>query len=389
MKIGIFTDTYPPSINGVATSIITLQRALEKQGHDVFVVTANIDNISYEVSDKIIKIPGLPTGIYDYRVTGVYPLRVINKIKDWQLDVIHSHSFFTVGVVARIIAKQFKIPLVHTYHTMVEDFTHYIDKKGHMQDISKKVLKSLTDIYCDKTIDELVVPSRKVYNLFKKKYQYNREVHIVPTGIEIDKYHPKNYDNQFLPKLRKKYGLRSRDFVVLYIGRIGFEKSIDFLIDNHFFLPKKAKLLIVGGGPDLEKLQSKVKKLKIDKQVIFTGRVLHEHIGPYYQLGDVFTTASATETQGLTVIEAFAANLPVVAFADSAFEDVVIDDYNGYFFKTAEEYQAIMKKLIQDTKLMQTLKKQAGISAQTFSDQNYANNILKVYRQATQKRKVK
>ena len=120
MRIGIFTDTYPPYVNGVSTSISMLEKALRKKGHQVFIVTVNPENMTYkyERNNKIIRIPGIPTGIYDYRLTGIYPIRAIRKIKKWNLDIIHSHTEFGIGTFARIIAKQLNIPLVHTYHTM-------------------------------------------------------------------------------------------------------------------------------------------------------------------------------------------------------------------------------------------------------------------------------
>ena len=126
MRIGIFTDTYPPFINGVSTSIVMLKKALEKQGHTVYIVTVNNENMTYkyEEDDKIIRIPGIPIGIYDYRLTGIYPVKIINRIRKWNLDVIHSQTEFGVGTFARIIAKQFHIPLVHTYHTMSVSYTH-------------------------------------------------------------------------------------------------------------------------------------------------------------------------------------------------------------------------------------------------------------------------
>ena len=127
MRIGIFTDTYPPFINGVSTSIVSLEKALKEEGHEVFIVTVNPDNLSYryENEEKIIRIPGIPIGIYDYRLTGIYPLKAISKIKEWHLDIIHSHTEFGIGTFARILAKQLDIPLVHTYHTMYEDYIHY------------------------------------------------------------------------------------------------------------------------------------------------------------------------------------------------------------------------------------------------------------------------
>ena len=118
MRVGIFTDSYPPYINGVSTSIVMLKQALEKCGHQVYIVTVNDQGHSYrfEENNKIIRLPGIPIGIYDYRMTSIYPIRVINRIKKWNLDVIHSQTEFGVGTFARIIAKQLDIPLVHTYH---------------------------------------------------------------------------------------------------------------------------------------------------------------------------------------------------------------------------------------------------------------------------------
>ena len=104
MRIGIFTDTYPPYINGVSTSIAMLQHALEKLGHEVYIVTVNPENMKYQFEDdgKIIRIPGVPIGIYDYRLTGIYPIRAIETIKKWNLDIIHSHTEFGIGTFARI-----------------------------------------------------------------------------------------------------------------------------------------------------------------------------------------------------------------------------------------------------------------------------------------------
>ena len=163
MRIGLFSDTYPPYINGVSTSTLMLKLALEKLGHEVFVVTVNPNKMKYEYEDngKIIKIPGIPIGIYDYRLTGIYPLRVINKIRKWKLDVIHTQTEFGVGTFARVISSQLRIPIVHTYHTYYEDYTYYITK-GHFKKTSKKVVRELANFYCDKSIDELIVPTKKI-----------------------------------------------------------------------------------------------------------------------------------------------------------------------------------------------------------------------------------
>ena len=130
MRIGIFTETYKPYISGLVTSIEMLKNGLEKLGHEVYIVTANLNDFhyKYDKENRVLEIPGIPTGIYDARLTSIYPIRAVNKIKSWDLDVIHSQTEFGIGTFARLIAHQFNIPLLHTYHTMYEDYVHYINK---------------------------------------------------------------------------------------------------------------------------------------------------------------------------------------------------------------------------------------------------------------------
>ena len=152
MRIGLFTDSYPPYINGVATSVYNLREALIKMGHVVYIVTVNDSIVKhvYDKEEKILKIPGIPVGIYNYRLSEIYPISTIKMIKNWNLDVIHSHTEFGIGIFARLLSKKFKITLVHTYHTLYEDYTHYITH-NHFDKLSKKIVKDLTKIYCVKT----------------------------------------------------------------------------------------------------------------------------------------------------------------------------------------------------------------------------------------------
>lgn len=384
MRIGIFSDTYTPYINGVTTSIVMLKQALEKKGHIVYIVTVNNEDLhfKYEEDEKIIRIPGVPTGIYDYRLTGIYPLKAINKIKKWNLDVIHSQTEFGVGTFARIIAKQFNIPLVHTYHTMYEDYIHYITK-GYFQRSSKKLVEYFTLFYCDKTISELVVPTKKTYELFKKKYKVDRNIYIVPTGIDVERFYIENNKQLDIIKFRKNLELNKDDFVILFVGRVATDKNLDLLLTSMKSLiavSEKIKLLVVGDGPDLENYQKYVKKNKIEDNVIFAGKVPWENIVSYYLISDVFATASKTETQGLTVIEAMAASLPVVCIDDESFRDTVIDDLNGKLFNNRREYKREIINLYKDRSLLKRLSNQARIAAETHSSKYFAEQILDVYK---------
>ena len=393
MRIGIFTESWTPYISGLVTSEVMLKNALEKLGHEVYVVTANLESFTYEYNEKerIYRIPGIPTGIYDSRLTGIYPIKAIKKIKEWDLDVIHSQTEFAIGTFARIFAKQYDIPIVHTYHTMYEDYVHYITK-GYFDAPSKKIVEYLTKFYCDKTIDELIVPTNKTYDLFKEKYRYERNVHIIPTGIEIERFYKEKINQEKLIILKEKLKLNLNDIVLLFVGRVASEKDIEFLINNHSKIlknNKNVKLLIVGDGPDLENYKKLSKKQKIEDNVIFTGKVSWDDIPLYYSLSDIFVTASHTETQGLTVVEAMAASVPVVALNDESFRNTVIDGLTGYLFDNKKEYINEIVELVNDKEKRINMGNQGRINSEAYSSKYFAERVLHVYKLALNGRPLK
>jgi 1,2-diacylglycerol 3-alpha-glucosyltransferase len=287
VRIGIFTDTYPPYINGVATSVYMLKKALERKGHQVFVVTINNEDFHYKFDENetVIRIPGLPIGIYDYRLSGIYPIRAVNIVKKWNLDVIHSHTEFSVGTFARIISRQFNIPLVHTYHTMYEDYTHYITK-GYFDKSSKKIVEYLTLFYCDKTANELIVPTKKTYDLFKQKYEVDRNIYVIPTGIEIDRFYVENVDEKLVEKLKKDLDISLEEFNIVFVGRIAQEKNVEFLLRAQINLIKEKSninLIIIGDGPDMDQYKTFVKENGLSNNVTFVGKVPWADIPAYYR----------------------------------------------------------------------------------------------------------
>ncbi len=386
MRIGIFTETYTPYISGLVTSEVMLKHALEKQGHDVYVVTANLETFKYEYDEqeKVLKIPGLPTGIYDSRLTSVYPIRAVNKIKSWNLDVIHSQTEFAIGTFARIFAKQYNIPLVHTYHTLYEDYVHYITK-GYFNRSSKKIVEYLSKFYCETTATELIVPTNKIYKLFREKYNFEKNIHIIPTGIEVERFYKENLDEKEIANLKRVLQLNNKDFVILFVGRLAEEKNVKFLIHSQKELLKKhknIKLIIVGDGPDKEEYEKYSNELGISDNVIFTGKVAWKDMPYYYQISDIFATASKTETQGLTVIEAMASNTIPVCMRDEAFQSMVTEDLNGLFFETEEEYQEKILFLYENKNELKKFDKQARIQAEHYSAKSYADRVLEVYQRA-------
>jgi 1,2-diacylglycerol 3-alpha-glucosyltransferase len=274
---------------------------------------------------------------------------------------------------------------------MYEDYIHYITK-GHFDRSSKKIVEYLTMFYCDKTAKELIVPSRKTYNLFKEKYHVEKEVRIIPTGIEVDRFFKENFKDSDILKLKKELGITNEDFVILTVGRLASEKNVELLLESMKEISKKdknIKLVIVGSGPDYENFLSWTIENKLEKNIIFTNAIPWKEIPAYYQIADVFATASKTETQGLTVLEAMSASKPVICILDDAFLDVVIDDLNGKIFNNKKEFIDIIFNLKNNPKKLESMSRQARYTSESHSLKHYALSILEVYNSCLKKDEVK
>lgn len=388
MRIGLFSDTYLPNLNGVATSLYILKNNLEKLGHEVFVVTVNDQKFSYRYDEetKVFRMPSLPMNMYDYRFSGPYHQKAVKRIKEWQLDIIHCQQEAGIGIFARIIGKMIKVPVVHTYHTDYEEFMHYATK-GKLDAVTGYVIKPLARLYCDKTVTELIVPSQKTYTLFKEKYRFDRNIHIVPNGIEIERFYEENVDMEEVELLKKKFGLTKKDFVYLYLGRLGQEKNIELLIEaSKIVIPKNPnfKFVIVGGldGPAAPKLQQMVKDYNLDNNVIFTGKSAFEDTPLYYHMADAFVMASLFDTQGVTVIEAMASSVIPVCINDPSFTATVVNGLNGFIFDTKEECADILEQISKNKKKLSQMKKQAKLTSQNYDAITYAKRVYAVYEEA-------
>ena len=389
MKVGIFTETYEPYISGVTTSIKMLKESLENLGNQVYIVTVNLmsHKFYYDEKNKIIYIPGIKTGIYDARLSNIYSRKAFKIIKSWNLDIIHSQTEFGVGFFSRIVSRKLHIPVVHTYHTLYEDYVYYVTH-GHFNNLGKKIAIKLTKYFCDKKCDNLIVPTPKIQDLFLNKYHITRKINVIPTGIDTEKFKKTKKMEKEIQELKKKYKMKQEDFIIGSVGRIAQEKSFDELIkftqklikDN-----KNIKLIIVGDGPELNKLKELTKSLKIDKNVIFTGKVKYELMGAYYHLFDIVTSFSTTETQGLTIIEALACSKPVLCINDESFRQMITNKYNGYLFKDGNDYIARIKEIIKNKKQYQELTKNALKSVEKYSKETFGKNVLKVYKETLKK----
>lgn len=347
MRIGIFTDTYFPQINGVSTSICTLKESLENAGHTVFIfTTTDSKEKKKDVASQIYRVPSVP--VAKNRRLGVYFSRTLLRlIKTLELDLIHTHTEFSVGLLGCVCARRLKIPHVHTYHTMYEEYTHHIIRIKRLEGYAKVAARKLSARFCA-IPDHIVAPSEKVRELLQS-YGVEANIKVVPTGIDSNKFHYEPEMKNKIEDLKETLGIKVTDRVILYIGRIAKEKNVSELIHylSDFLKEEKDyKLLFVGDGPDMSKLVDLRETYHLEDKIIFAGEVPWETIGVYYHLGDVFISASQSETQGLTYYEALAAGIPILVKSDPCTDHIVVEGVNGYTYLTQDDFLDKLRRIM-------------------------------------------
>lgn len=384
MNIALFTDTYYPEINGVAASVYLLKQELEKRGHEVYVITTTTPGAP-EHEHNVYRVPSLPCLLITERRVGLfYQRKLAHIIRHMHLDVIHTQTEFSLGIFGRIMAKELHLPLVHTYHTIYEDYTHYFMKFKSLDERAKSFVRSFTKICCN-TVEQVIVPTEKVRSLLLS-YRVSQKINVIPTGIDLSKFDPEKYQQKEILTLRESFGMTADEKVILYLGRISQEKNLEeLLIGLPPFLKKHpdTRFLIIGGGPDKERLVTLVNELpslsaNARRQIIFGGEQPWDIIGKFYQLGDVFVSASNSETQGLTYIEAMAAGLPVVAREDPCLNDILEQGYNGFTFTDREGFLSGLEKVLYEENSseygMHSLEK-----VKKYSTVEFAKSMEKIY----------
>lgn len=377
MRIGLFTDTYDPIVSGVVVSLKILKAELEKLGHDVLVFTYEHPMASEDKTIVRFKGHGLPMkSLKEYKISKVTN-KLIKEVMKYDLDIVHCHTEFTMGRLGRRAGKKMGIPVVHTYHTMYEDYCHHVTK------MFARPLRFASKIYSRRfanSADRVIFPTVKVKKTFDR-YGFVKPSVIIPTGIYLDRFRKINFKKKDILALREQYGIKKSDFVWLFLGRLSREKNVSELIKefSKLNLPKDHKLLIVGGGPDKDIFVKQSEKYNIKESVIFTGMISPNDVPIYYQLGDLFVNFSDTETQGLTFIEALASGLPVLAKYDDNLEGVIVDHFNGLTFNLNSEFKDKYYELVSNKVKFNEITTNASRAIDKFSAQNFAKNVEMVY----------
>lgn len=338
MNIGLVTDTYLPDINGVVSSTVTLKNALEKAGHTVYVIT-NHAGTGIKFEDGVLRLPGIKLkSFYGYKVSSPINVGAGSYIEEMNLDVIHLQTNFGVGLYGQYLANSMNIPLVDTYHTMYTDYTHYINPRGFegFDRVSKDAIKAASRAVCNNA-QAVVAPSQKTKEALID-YGVLAPIYVVPTGLDLDKFMNVDPQSERVHQIRGQVSADPEDLILLFVGRLAKEKSLEIPIEAIVQNPNPhVHLAIVGGGPDEEFYRNLTESMHGTDRVHFLGAADPDEIGLYYAAFDAFVSASLSETQGMTYLEAMAAGKMVFGRRDEVLTELLDEDETGFYFDTPAE----------------------------------------------------
>ena len=350
MRIGIFTDSYFPQISGVATSIQSLTIELEKLGHQVFIFTTTDPHADVDHEpENIIRFQSVPFVSLAERkivIKGVFAAYQIAQT--YQLDIIHTQTEFGMGLLGKMVAQQLQIPVIHTLHTKYEDYVHYI-AKGHL--IRPSMVKYIIKNFL-RGSEAIICPSQMVLDTVNG-YGIDLPKRIIPTGIDLSRFKRDEITHEEIQDLRHSLGLKDDETMVEQIA---------------------VKLVIVGDGPYMKNLQEQVTELGMEEYVVFTGAVENTKTAYYYKAADFFISASTSETQGLTYLEALAAGTRVLATVNPYLTQLIDDKEFGRLFASDEEIVDTVIAAVQESQTIDQekfAKKLYEISAENFAQQVY------------------
>ncbi|RDX00148.1 glycosyltransferase [Gardnerella vaginalis] len=385
MKIAIFTETYPPYINGVATQSYMLKKMYEELGHEVLVVTVGSEKQrKTKLVDGVVYVPGiLLKKLYKYRVA----IPIGNMRKKFPInfkpDIIHIQNEFGIGEIGLEVAKKEHVPVVYTLHTEYDKFLFYIGLK-HFTEFSRNIsAKYFTRFSKNATIITSMSAKAQAYI---DRQKVDKKVVVLSNAVEYKKFLPTPERIAFREEFRKKYGIADSTKLFVFVGRIGAEKNISELIDNFMYcdFPRDlARLVVIGGGPDLEDLRNKVASKGFEDRIYLLGPIEHTQIPKYLHAMDYYTTASLSEMHSLSMLEAMASGLFALVKHDAPNENQIISGKNGYQWDSKEDFKQVFSRVLNMSKEEQEQLKANVLEYSKNNDfKKQAQELIKIYERA-------
>jgi 1,2-diacylglycerol 3-alpha-glucosyltransferase len=375
MRIGMMVDVYKPHVSGITNYIALNKQYLEKLGHEVFVFTFGDEDYEDQESN-VIRSPGLPILDTGYYISLRYSRPARNLLRS--MHVVHVHHPFMSGSLALRYCRPRGIPIVFTNHTRYDLYSHaYLP--GMPDAVSLTALQTYLPAFC-RSCSLVVAPSAGMRDVLLR-LGVDAPIEVVPNGVDLTPFH-----TPVRPLERAQFGFNEEDVVLIYVGRLGPEKNLPFLLRSFGGVVQaydNARMLIIGDGPERDNLEDRVKHMNVDDKVRFLGSVAYEEVPHYLAMSDAFVTASVTEVHPLSVIEAMAAGLPILGIDSPGIGDTVQDGETGLL--AAEEelagFTAKMVRLVVDCESRQKMGQNARQAARNYAIENTTQMMMDHYKQ--------
>lgn len=428
MRIGLFTDTYRPSINGIVYVIDSLKRELEALGHEVYVFCPGKPILPskaaelYEEDDHIVRFPSIKGAFFDdYDTSIFFPPRVVQQIRDLDLDVVHVFTPSQVGLVGIRSAVKSDVPFIIQHSTDLYEYSAdypavlpgvlaligillpstvklgrkdiyeviklYRPRRG-IGNWNKEIVKqSMTILYSKAdAVIALSNKSAKQLRSWQEQERYEYEITIMPNGVDPLPTASKAEVKAF----RDTYGIADDDEVFGFVGRLGKEKNLDVLFPVLEYVAHarpKARLLFVGDFEYRETLEALARESEFPDRVTFTGALPRETLDAAYKSMSVFVFPSLKDTQGWVLHEAAHAGVPILLI-DSDVTEVVHDGENGYFVQNSpEDISDRIIELFEDTERRQQMAKRGKAIARSLTEASQVKKLVKLYERVIEQRR--
>ncbi len=378
LRIAMFTNNYLPFIGGVPISIERLRKGLETLGDAALIVCPRYRDQPVHESN-VVRVPSLLAmgENREFRLANIFLARIRKRLTAFKPDIIHVHHPFWLGSLGIFIARRLKVPTVYTYHTRLEHYAHFVPLPGNL--FRNLISHELIRRFANKC-DGVIVPTYSTEE-YLRMIGVKSATFVQPTGIEYQRF--QEVDDDDVRKLRENLSI-SDEIVFVSVSRLSTEKNIDFMIDAIDELRRRSdrpfRFLMIGEGHQHQRLQQRIDELGLQKHFTLVGSIPPDQMATWYHLGDVFLFASKSETQGMVILEAMAAGLPVVAVRSSGIDDVVRHGFNG--FKTPEkqgQWCERVQQLLEDDTLRKELADHALEFAADYLVEQFARDVREIY----------
>lgn len=354
MRVGLFTESYDPIINGVSTSVKTLAAELARSGHTPIVVAPRYAGFIDEPGVGPAPVRRLaswrtvfnPENPFAFPPLGPTPA----ALRGVSFDIVHTQQPFGIGLHGRVAARRAGVPLVSTFHTLYTEYTHYLPIFPPR--VARWWLTGVLRDYYG-TCDAVVVPSREAGRRLEALGVMPERLHVVPTGVPA----PPSVMPAAVEQTRRTFSLPTGAPVLLYVGRLAREKNLDLLVDAFAVLceeegwagDRRPILLLVGSGPYRAACEQRVQRLGIAPWVRFAGFLKRNQLAPVYAAATLFCFPSATETQGVVLSEAQSHGLPCVVVNGGGAPEFVRPNMDALLVPSSvDAFAAAVRELLTD-----------------------------------------